>query len=211
MIGDLQRALAIQGQQLIYFPLHGVAYYDVRDGDEQYGKEYFDRYFAMARTDIGQKLLNFRLALIHKYIKDEPLVDVGIGSGPLIEARAAITFGFDINPISLIWLKTRSLYVEPWDDKIKNVSFFDSLEHIKDPRFCLQGKRVVFISIPIFTGPEHIIASKHFRPTEHYWYFTDKGLCDYMSRLGFSLYERSDMETVLGREDIGTYVFGRGE
>lgn len=40
-------------------------------------------------------------------------------------------------------------------------------------------------------------------------YFTDHGLVAWMAGYGFRHVERSDQETRLGREDIGTYVFER--
>ncbi len=61
------------------------------------------------------------------------------------------------------------------------------------------------------TGCEgcHAAGSRHFRRDEHYWYFTDAGLCVWMDRHGFQLRERDNIETLLGREDISSYAFER--
>jgi hypothetical protein len=56
---------------------------------------------------------------------------------------------------------------------------------------------------------EHALRSKHFRPTEHYWYFSRDGLVFAMKGCGFALVAESNVETELGREDIGTFAFRR--
>jgi hypothetical protein len=54
-----------------------------------------------------------------------------------------------------------------------------------------------------------VLRSKHFRPTEHCWYFTRPGLVFAMKLCGFVLVSESNIETELGREDIGTFAFRR--
>ena len=51
--------------------------------------------------------------------------------------------------------------------------------------------------------------SKHFRPKEHYWYFTRQGFIDYMKQFKFKLFEIRNDEIAIGREDIVTFVFKR--
>jgi hypothetical protein len=65
----------------------------------------------------------------------------------------------------------------------------------------------VFVSIPIFKDSDHILKSKHYRKDEHYWYFTDSGFKYFMDINGFDFIESNTMESELGRESIGTYVF----
>jgi hypothetical protein len=55
----------------------------------------------------------------------------------------------------------------------------------------------------------HIAQSRHFKPGEHYWYFTTAGLIAWFWKLGFTCREANSMETMAGREDIGTFVFQR--
>ena len=84
------------------------------------------------------------------------------------------------------------------------------LEHLEDPTKILE--RVsdwVFISIPIFTGPEDARNSKHYKPGEHIWYFTEKGLILFMKMQGFGFIDSNRMEEDIGREGIGSYVFKR--
>jgi hypothetical protein len=67
----------------------------------------------------------------------------------------------------------------------------------------------VFVSLPIFRDAEHALRSKHFKPDEHCWYFTRNGLVFAMQTCGFALVSESNVETDLGREDIGTFAFRR--
>ena len=49
--------------------------------------------------------------------------------------------------------------------------------------------------------------SKHYRPNEHYYYFTSYGLINYMKDSDFDLIKLDDFETKAGREEILTFVF----
>jgi hypothetical protein len=105
-------------------------------------------------------------------------------------------------------LKSVGKYREP--SKIDAMSFWDSLEHIHNPTALLDNiKTYAFISCPVYRDKEHILGSKHFRPDEHCWYWTKTGLMAFMSNFGFTLIEYSNVETFLGREDIGSFVFKR--
>jgi len=90
------------------------------------------------------------------------------------------------------------------------ISLWDVLEHIHDFRSLLASVRSwVFVSVPIFADRDYVLRSKHFRPQEHVWYFTARGLIDVMRALGFECIEQSDVESRIGREDIGTFAFRR--
>lgn len=90
------------------------------------------------------------------------------------------------------------------------MSFWDSLEHIHNPTDLLDCiENYAFISTPIYKDKEHILRSKHFRPDEHCWYFTKDGIINFMSNFGFYCIEYSNIETEIGREDIGSFVFKR--
>ena len=65
----------------------------------------------------------------------------------------------------------------------------------------------LFVSIPVFKDMPHVLRSKHFRPDEHYWYFTGLGFVLYMLRHGFHLIAVDDFETRIGREDIMSFAF----
>lgn len=141
------------------------------------------------------------------------LVDVGIGSGAFIEARDAKghqTIGFDVCPQAIEWLLARNKIADPYRFEHNALCFWDVLEHIPNfPTLLANVTQWVFVSIPIFTDCDHVLRSKHLRCDEHVWYFTSRGLNSVMRWLGFECVEYNDMESQIGREDIGTFAFRR--
>lgn len=189
---------------LIWFPKFGIGYYPVTESP--YDENYWNKYLLMEETEIGQKLNNARIDLVNKYIFKE-LLDIGIGSGAFVKGIKKC-YGFDINPHAVDWLKSKNRYLEP--RPIDAISFWDSIEHIHNPANVLKyALKYVFISTPIYDDKNHILKSKHFRPDEHCWYFTKEGLKNFMSNYGFACVEYTDIETRIGREDIGSFVFKR--
>lgn len=176
----------------------------------QYDKSYWDRYVSYRSSPIAEALMKARADLVARLYGDGPLVDIGIGSGHFMEIRGGRTQGYDVNPIAIRWLVDKNLWWDPYARDPEAVSFWDSLEHIQRPEVIVRCVRsMIFLSIPIFTDPEHALRSKHYKPQEHLWYFTRDGLMQWMRKQGFSLVEENRMETNLGREDIGTFVFRR--
>lgn len=203
-------ALAQTRDKLAWFEELGFGYLEAQPNGV-YDQAYFDKYRQMRSSKIGSELNKFRVALTKDYLREgESIIDVGIGDGAFIEAlqTATITpYGFDVNPASISWLREKSRYASLYDRKFDVATFWDSLEHIRDPRYALeQVSRVAIISIPIFDDVKHVLRSKHYRPDEHYWYFTERGFIEFLSKEGFQVVRRSNMEIALGREDIGTFV-----
>lgn len=191
--------------KLVWLPESGIGYFPVTESP--YDDKYFEKYVAMADTDIGKKLNQARVDLVKKYTSDE-VIDIGIGSGTFIEAREN-TYGFDINPFGVQWLHDNNKFKNPYNGS-ENLTFWDSLEHIHNPKDLLtKCNQYIFVSLPIFLSSEHILISKHFRKDEHCWYFTDDGIKIFMWVHGFECVESNTMESDIGREDIGTYVFKR--
>lgn len=186
----------------------GSGYYkaDVRDS---YGDPYFDKYEMYEQTDLGRRLNKARVEFVGKYLDpSKTVVDFGCGSGTFIRARGANTWGYDVCMKSVKWLVERDLWWDPWFKKMPSASFWDSLEHVDDlPGILSRVESHAFISIPIFTSAEHAVISKHFRPDEHFHYFTELGLKTVMKLNGFDLLESNSMETDLGREEIRTFAF----
>jgi hypothetical protein len=195
---------------LTWWPDKGYGFFPAKP-EGKYDLDYWRKYMGYKETSAGEEISKFRISFTDHHCANELIVDIGIGCGHFIEARGmSKTFGYDVNPIGVRWLLDKGIWYDPYAADPKNVSFWDSLEHMARPADLV--KRVsgwVFISIPIFSGPEHVLRSKHFRKDEHFWYFSEAGLIDWMKALGFQMIDSNRMEEEYGREDIGTYSFNR--
>lgn len=177
-----------------------------------YDQAYFDAFDRNARTDLGRALMHARCNFVEQHYRGV-LIDVGIGSGAFIELRQRRrrpTYGYDINPAGIRWLEQRKLFIDPYLVAFDAMTLWDVLEHIDHFEPLLANVREwLFLSLPIFRDREHARTSKHFKPDEHCWYFTRDGLVSAMTDCGFTLVTESNIESELGREDIGTFAFRR--
>lgn len=206
--GKMKMALA-PATKLTWDNNLGLGYYPV-ELTGQYDRKYWETYVKYRSSPIAEALMKARTDLVGRLYGDAQVVDIGIGSGHFIETRKAKTFGYDVNPVAISWLVERDLWWDPYARDPDAITCWDSLEHLARPEALVRCvKNMIFISIPIFLDPDHVIRSKHYKPNEHFWYFTRDGLAEWMRRYGFSLVEENHMETNLGREDIGTFVFKR--
>lgn len=195
----------IQSSNLAWYEELGIGYFPVTE--QPYDESYFNNYQKMANTDIGLALNKARIDLVNKYT-DKDVLDIGIGSGAFVEGRPN-TKGFDINPVAVDWLIKNKLYKHFFDTSTA-LTFWDSLEHIHNPKMLLESaKEYVFVSCPIYKNAEHILKSKHFKKTEHCWYWNLQGIDNFMQYYGFELIETNWQETEIGREDIASFVFKR--
>ena len=193
--------------QLSWIEGLGIGYYPVTANP--YDASYFQAYNAIKETPIGLALNKARIDLVNRYTNGSVL-DIGIGNGAFVEGRDNV-YGFDINPVAVQWLISNGKYRHPFRGA-DALTFWDSLEHIHNPTLMLQGaKEFVFVSCPIYNDVNHVLSSKHYKPNEHCWYWTVQGLTTFMSMFGFEVQEINWMETEIGREDIGTFVFKRLE
>ena len=191
---------------LVWIDRPGIGYLPVTQAP--YDAAYFAKYQGYAATPLGHALNAARLAFVARHY-DGPLVDVGIGCGQFVESRRR-TCGFDINPAGVAWLEDHALFLDPSVQRVNAASFWDSLEHIADPAAILDNvESFVFVSLPIFRDLAHVKGSRHYRPSEHAWYFRAEGFIAFMAALGFECVEENDEETRLGREDIGSFAFRR--
>ena len=197
---------------LTWWLQHGIGYYPVEAGHAPYDQDYFDSFDRNAQTELGRALMQARVNFVERHYRGT-LIDVGIGSGAFVELRnqrGRSTYGYDVNPAGLAWLEQRMLLVDPHLVSFDAVTLWDVLEHIPDFQSLLANVREwVFLSLPIFRDAEHALRSKHFKPEEHYWFFSRDGLVFAMDLCGFALVSENTMETDLGREDIGTFAFRR--
>lgn len=161
----------------------------------------------MDLTPTGAGLTADRLAWVARFW-DGTVCDIGVGGGRFVSEGGHE--GYDINPEAVAWLKEKGIYLDPYAAPVDALTFWDSLEHIHDPRPLLNNcRKWAFISIPIFSDVSHALRSRHFRPDEHCWYFTTQGLVGFMETLGFALAGMCDMEIQRGRDGIKTFAFRR--
>lgn len=175
-----------------------------------YGDAYFANYQRLADTDIGRRLTAARVAMLHRHWDADPahVVDIGIGAGTFVEAAGCM--GYDINPAGIAWLKERGAFRDPYAREVDGACCWDSLEHMPDPAaFLARIRWRLLVSLPIFRDAEHALRSKHYKPGEHLWYWTERGLLWFMAMHGWDLVESNDNETWIGREDIRSYAFAR--
>lgn len=201
-----------EDQDLTYY--EGFAVQKDKTQSVEYGEKYFDKYVNYEGSPTSLFLNKHRVAITEKHCKNA-ILDIGIGSGEFIKSSKLKVYGFDINPFGVKWLKFRKIYIDPYKYLLPDIAgwtFWDSLEHFPDPQIILQRipeKHHVFISIPIFPDILKIKKSKHYRPNEHYYYFTSWGLIWYMKQSGFIFLEHTDAEIKAGRQSIFTFVFQR--
>lgn len=193
---------------LSYCQEKGLAYQTKMRDSVKYDKNYFNKCLSYKNSDIAKKINSSRVKLVRKYITS-PVLDIGIGSGEFIETYGRNAFGYDINPEAVGYLKSRGIYNGSLD-MFQAITFWDALEHVINPEAYfrkIQPGTFVFVSIPIFKNLEEITESKHYRPNEHYYYFTKQGFIDWMSTYNFKLKELNKNEIDAGRESIQTFVF----
>lgn len=190
---------------------HGVAYQRGR-GRIVYGDEYLGK-FAAYDERIRAAVNAGRCALVARHLSaGARLLDVGAGDGAFVRAARQGGFealGFEVIPAAAAALRREGRYAEDLA-AFDAVTLWDAIEHMEDPGACLRGVRagaLVFASLPIFADLRTVRTSKHYRPGEHLYYFTDAGFVAWAARCGLRLLERSAHEIEAGRESIGAYAF----
>ena len=174
-----------------------------------YGEDYWVKYQSYI-NDLGMKLSTARGAFVLNNLKTfNGLCDVGIGSGQFIEMVGCK--GYDVNEFAVQWLKENDYYADVYKETFNALSFWDVLEHIEDPSELLNKTDKVFVSVPIHKDINACLASKHLRPAEHIWHFTNDGIKNFMRMFGYRAIASSNFETKLGREDIISYYFAKNK
>lgn len=178
--------------------------------DFVYDEDYANKYKAYADTPMGRDLLEARLNAIRPESK---LLDIGVGCCTVIDAVPG-SMGYDVNPSTVKKLYQEYRWYNPYMQNMKEfsvITFFDSFEHVEKPEELLNRitHQKVVIAIPIFKSYDDVLSSKHYRPDEHFHYFTMTGFITYMESHGFELKSLSDIEIELGREAIYTFTFKR--
>lgn len=210
----IRRFTAQQDRDLMLCVPRGVAYQadmTVRapDGVNAEGVNYFDHYSAFAGASIGKVIHDGRVQFVNDYTGREcPVLDVGIGSGEFILSRPN-TFGTDVNPKAQQWLSENGLAGLGFD-AYKAFTFWDVLEHVDVPSNYFKRMpegSFLFTSLPIFADLSDIRSSKHYKPGEHLYYWTEKGFVEWMAMHRFRLLEVRDFESEAGRDSIRSFAF----
>lgn len=202
--------------RLRWFPEIGVGFYPISN-PAPYDESYFEKYVGYSETDQGKAITAFRIDFVNRHIGAEGVIlDTGIGSGDFIATRDRIpgpkrrTYGFDINPRAVAWLRAYARFVDPNRSIVPALSMWDVLEHIEDFRPLLANVfEWLFVSIPIFDDCDHVLRSRHYRKDEHFWYFTHEGFIRIMGACGFKVIESAATECDLGRDSIFSYALKR--
>lgn len=196
---------------LTWWPKLGYGYFPVDEflaGRQPYDERYWERYHTYVDTEIGRALNEARVELVKRHWPGQ-VVDVGIGSGQFIEAHGNAR-GYDICAPAVRWLCERELFSDPGAELVEAVTCWDSLEHFRRPQDLLDRVlKWAFISMPVYQSAEDALNSRHFRPDEHYWYFTREGFERWASGRGWMIVEFSRVESELGRDSIGSWALKR--
>lgn len=202
---------AIENRDLMLCLSHGVAWQKDMTHRVAYDAAYFNKCAAYEDQTIARALNGARIALVDKHVgANTQVLDIGIGSGEFIRKRPN-TRGFDINPAALQWLRKHRLYSAEFAG-FWAFTFWDVLEHVEDPEVYFRHMTAgswVFASLPIFNDMTRIRESKHYRPGEHLYYWTESGFVNWMREHGFDLADCNDYETQAGRESIVSFAFHR--
>lgn len=171
-------------------------------------KDYWSEYRELDKTPLGRVLTALRLGMVDRWADYEagPVVDIGIGGGAFVSTLDCL--GFDVSEQAVEWLKEHG---NLWDqERVPFMTFWDSIEHIANPgEYLAKATKWVFLSTPIYRDEAHALSSKHYKPNEHLWYFTDHGIKMFMREYGFRCVDENRLEDDAGREGIGSYAFAR--
>lgn len=202
---------AVADRDLMVSVYSGCAYQADMSSPVPYDDAYFDKYVGYEGQDIARKINKGRVALVNTYAGSfTDVLDVGIGSGEFIKSRNH-TFGIDVNKKAMAWLREHGRAASSLAG-FRAYSFWDVLEHIETPENYFNQMAegsYLFTSIPVFGDIQRVRNSKHYRPNEHFYYWTEAGFVDWMRLYNFRLLERDDFETEAGREDIVSFAFRR--
>lgn len=187
----------------------GIAYQHDQTTLVPYDAAYFDKYVRYEGTEVSERINAGRVAFVNKYTLGL-VVDIGIGSGEFIKHRK-LTRGYDVNPAAWRWLQANRLWAEELHS-FDGYTMWDVIEHCPTPSdYFSQIKpgAYLFTSIPIFEDIRKVRDSKHYRPSEHLYYWTRDAFVWWMGLHGFALLEELDFETQAGRDSIRSFAFWR--
>lgn len=205
---------AVRHQDLALCLEKGVAYQADMAARVAYTNEYAKK-FAAYDPHVEYAVNRGRIGLVGRHLaRGARVLDFGAGRGTFIGHARMEGFdakGYEVIPGARAVLQSMGLFAhDPLG--FDAMTMWDVLEHLEYPAValgCLDKGAKLFVSLPIFESLGEIRGSKHYRPGEHLYYFTDAGFVAWIALHGFRLLERSGHEIEAGREAIGAYAFVR--
>ncbi len=193
-----------------------------------YDKSYDIKYQRYTRTETSKLLQKIRFSTVVAWMRDSDfypkILDFGCGTGDFVKCldnsginsfninpNGIIINGFDINPYG------KYCDVTVFLNGFNVVTFWDSLEHVQNPKKLIEGLKAdyLFISTPSLDDYRgDLLEFHHYYPGEHVHYFSAKSLSRLVKLCGYEEivrhYKESEIRTSGGDKNILTMGFERG-
>ena len=182
-----------------------------------YDRSYEIKYDRYERTDTGKKIQYLRWETVKKHVPDNlklNLLDFGCGVGSFVKMffteRNIKAYGFDINPY------TQFCDVSVFFRNYDIVTFWDSLEHLRDPAKIIKGlnPKYLFACTPSTDDCfGNITDWRHYMPCEHAHYFNRESITAFLNGCGYKViahdYDESEPRNGGGAKNILTVAAER--
>lgn len=197
-------------QDLFICDICGLISSDIKADPSIYDKSYLIKYQRYARSWIGDKIHALRYGLVSKHVSAGKLLDFGCGNGGFLKECAKngiVATGFDINPYG-IYSDLSAIFSD-----YTAVTFWDSIEHLPDPKKIIMGlcAEYIFICTPCvddFFSNIRLPEWRHYYPGEHVHYFSENSLKTLLEQCGYKIietnYDESEYRKSGGAKNILT-------
>ncbi len=168
-----------------------------------YNEDYAEKYQVLASTNLGKAIYHTRWALIERYCPpaEQAVLDYGCGPGSFNAhgPDGYRKFNYDINPVcgftQKVWKEEEYDGNSPVRGRLTEIdilTMWDSIEH--NPNFYQEIKDInapwLFISTPNLESVDKpIVHWKHYRPSEHIFYFDRHSIRVILEDLGYKIHE----------------------
>ncbi len=197
---------------------HGVAYQrDMKKDPIRYDDDYLARYQTPEYMDgkVAQAVVKGRVNFLREYVtRGTNVLDIGACTGAFMKAATAAGYymrGYDVIDTVVSRLKEEDCF-EDKASKFDALTMWDSIEHMRAPEVWLSEIKKgahLLVAVPIMENIQGVRNSKHYKPGEHLYYWTEDGFKAYMALYGFRWVGTSNHETHAGRKEIGAFAFVR--